>query len=72
MQRGRKLQLCPVEGKEFPRICWAFLSERWALLPVCSGESKAETGKSAHPTVKEIEEVKEVASWRCAQRAANL
>ena len=63
------------EVKECARIWLVVWSVRWALLPVCFGESKAETGKSAHLTaeeVKEVEEIKEVASWRCAQRIANL
>jgi hypothetical protein len=48
------------------------LAVRWALLPVCFGESKAETGKSAHLTAEEVKEFKEVASFRSAQRAAKL
>ena len=44
-------------NKEFPRIRWAILSVRWALLPICFSKSNLETGKSAQLTVKEVEEV---------------
>ena len=56
------------------RTWHAHLSVSWALLPVCFGESKPETGQSAQLTVagKEVEEVKEVASFASTLAAESL
>ena len=48
-----------MRAKNYERICWALLSVRWALLPVCTGERNAETGRSAHFTAEEVKEIKE-------------